>query len=333
MRSRLIIKMDILPVSIVIPNFNGEQILTPTLKSVLKASSAYKGEIEILLVDDASTDKSMELISSLFSEIKILKHNKNKGFSEAVGTGVKGATHSIIILLNSDVIPDVNFISPLISWFNRPDIFSVSPLILDKTGNPQRVSWTIGHIKRGEMRKENWDITAARKSVQNGHILKSLYASGGSVAFRKKMFLELGGFLPLYKPFYVEDRDLGTRAWKKGWQTIFEPRSMVTHDHVGTIKHFFAKKKIKIIRKRNRFFYLWLHFSTPGLIFLHFPWILIRLPLRILKFDFVYPIALFNALTQIKKMIYLRKKLKTESEAITLEEILDNIKLSYNLTK
>ena len=157
--------MDILPVTIVIPNFNGEEILTPTLKSILKASVAYKGEVEILLVDDASTDKSMELINNLFPEIKILQHDKNRGFSEAVGTGVKGATHSIIILLNSDVIPDINFISPLINWFNRSDVFSVSPLILGKTGNSQRVSWTIGKIKRGEMRKENWDITAARKSV------------------------------------------------------------------------------------------------------------------------------------------------------------------------
>ena len=321
--------MDILPVTIVIPNFNGEEILTPTLKSILKASVAYKGEVEILLVDDASTDKSMELINNLFPEIKILQHDKNRGFSEAVGTGVKGATHSIIILLNSDVIPDINFISPLINWFNRSDVFSVSPLILGKTGNSQRVSWTIGKIKRGEMRKENWDITTARKSVQNGHILKSLYASGGSVAFRKKMFLELGGFLSLYKPFYVEDRDIGTRAWKKGWQTIFEPRSMVTHDHVGTIKRFFAKKKIKIIRKRNRFFYLWLHFSTPGLIFSHFPWILIRLPLRILKLDFVYPIAFFKALLNMGEVISLRKKLKKQLGAVTLEEILENIKTSH----
>jgi len=325
--------MDIPPVSIVIPNFNGEQILTPTLKSVLKASSAYKGEMEILLVDDASTDKSIELIRSLFSEIKILKHDKNKGFSEAVSTGVKGAAHAIVILLNSDVIPDVNFISPLISWFNRPDIFSVSPLILGKTGNPQRGSWTVGKIKRGEMRKENWEIKAALKAVQNGHILKSLYASGGSMAFRKKMFLELGGFFPLYKPFYVEDRDLGTRAWRKGWQTIFEPRSMVTHDHIGTIKRFFAKKKIKVIRKRNRFFYLWLHFSTSRLIFLHFPWSLIRLPLRILKLDFVYPMAFFKALLQMGEVIHLRKKLKKQLGEVTLEEILENIKVSYKLTK
>ena len=322
-----------LSISIVIPNFNGEQILPATLKSIIDASYAYSGESEIILVDDASTDKSIALTNRLFPEVKVIAHDKNKGFSEAVDTGVKASTHSIIILLNSDVIPDRNFIAPLICWFDKRDTFSVSPLILDKNRNPQRVSWTIGKIKRGVMRKTNWDIKAAQLAVQNGNTLKSLYASGGSAAFQKKMFLELNGFISLYKPFYYEDQDIGTRAWKKGWQTIFEPRSIVVHDHVGTINRFFKKNRIKIIKKRNRFFYLWLYLSFPGLLFSHFPWVLIKILLRILKFDFIYPIAFFNALLQIKKVICLRKKIKTESEDVTLEEILDNIKLSYNLTK
>ena len=61
------------------------------------------------------------------------------------------------------------------------------------------------------------------------------------------------------------------------------------------IKRFFPDKKVKIIRKRNRFFYLWLHLSRNKLILSHFPWIILRLPIRILKLDFVYTVALFKA--------------------------------------
>jgi GT2 family glycosyltransferase len=68
----------------------------------------------------------------------------------------------------------------------------------------------------------------------------------------KKMFFELGGFLPIFKPFYYEDCDLDTRAWHRGWKTIFEPESTIIHDHEGTISRLLIAKKIKIIKRRNK---------------------------------------------------------------------------------
>lgn len=318
-------KMTDIPVSIIIPNYDGEQILTRTLASVVEAARAYQGECEIIVVDDASQDKSIKLITENFPEISVVRHDTNKGFAEAVHSGTKSSSYQIIILLNSDVHPDRNFIAPLVRWFSRDDTFSVSPLICDHCRQPMRVSWNLGKIVRGEIRNRKWNLENALHMARMGRPLKSIFASGGSIAFRKEMFLQLGGFLPLYKPFYYEDRDLGTRAWQRGWQTFFEPESTVIHDQEGTINRFFQAKRIKIIRRRNRFFYLWLHLSAGKLVLSHFPWIFFRLPSRLLRMDTIYAAALFEALSGLREVIKLRGGLKWGHPTKSLEEIIEEI--------
>jgi GT2 family glycosyltransferase len=266
------------------------------------------------------------MIADGFPDIKVISHEINQGFAEAVHSGVRASNNAIMIFLNSDVLPDRDFISPLVRWFDRQDTFAVSPLIFDREHKPLRVSWNLSKIVRGEIRQENWDLPDALDRARHERPLKSLFASGGSIALRKAMFEQLGGFLPLYKPFYYEDRDLCTRAWQRGWKTFFEPDSRVVHDHVGTIRRFYSAKKIKITQRRNRLFYLWLYLSSRKIIFSHVPWILVRLMLRLVKMDLVYPIALFKALCGLGKVIRLKKTNRRKPILMPLEEILKEVR-------
>ena len=67
-----------------------------------------------------------------------------------------------------------------------------------------------------------------------------VFTGGGSSAFDRRKFLELGGFDHLYRPFYYEDTDLGFMAWKRGWKVLYEPGSIVFHEHRGTIGKKFS---------------------------------------------------------------------------------------------
>ena len=316
------------PVSIIIPNYNGERILRQSLAKVIAAVNAYREDCEIIVVDDASADNSVQLISRHFADIKVITHTVNMGFAEAVHSGVRMASHPILILLNTDVFPDHDFIAPLIRRFEASDTFGVSPLITDPDGRPARVSWNRRKILRGEVRKINWELENAMSMAQQAAGLKSLFAQGGAVALRRDMFVQLDGFLPIFKPFYYEDCDLGTRAWQRGWQTYFEPASLVVHDHrQGTISRSFSAGRIKRIKKRNRFIYHWLHLSLPTLIISHFPWILLRLSWRMLRLDMTFVLGLFSALAALGKVIHLRKQCGPSVSGKSLEDVLSDIEM------
>jgi GT2 family glycosyltransferase len=318
--------MILKPVSIIIPNFNGASLLETNLPTVLSAARAYGGEADIIVVDDASSDQSVAVVTEKFPQVKLVRHDVNRGFAETVHSGVHAAAHEILVFLNSDVRPHADFLAPLIETLTSGrNVFSVSPLVYDPAGRLQNVSWNRYKMVRGTIKSTHWDLTTVRECQNNGRQLKSLFASGGSIALKKELFNRLDGFLPLYKPFYIEDMDLCTRAWLRGWQTLFEPRSRVVHDHVGTIKRFFHAQKIRTIRTRNRFLYLWLYCSRHRLILSHAPWTAFRLLLRLLRLDLTFPIALLQSLAHLRSVNALRSEMKHSRLFKPLHQLLKEI--------
>jgi glycosyltransferase involved in cell wall biosynthesis len=83
------------------------------------------------------------------------------------------------------------------------------------------------------------------------------YGGGGSCAFDRRKFLELGGFDHLLRPFYLEDTDLGMMAWKRGWKVLYQPRSVVYHEHRGTIGKKFSQQYIQGVLKKNFALFAW----------------------------------------------------------------------------
>lgn len=295
------------PVSLIIPNFNGAELLRKNLPAVLAAAEGYGGTWEVLVVDDASRDASLQVLAAGFPEVIPIAHERNQGFAAAVHSGVAAAAHDCLILLNSDVRPDPDFIRPLVRHLADPKVFSVTPLVVNGQERPGEESWRCYRLRRGRLRLEKWGERIPPRPVE------TLFASGGSMAVTRTRFNELGGFLALFQPFYSEDADLGLRAWRRGWRTLLEPASRVIHDHAGSANSTqVAPAFVRRIRLRNRFLLEWLHVPTRDLWRSLVPGYLFQALGRLLRLDWRYFGALAGALGLLPQVLKARREIQAQ---------------------
>ncbi len=96
-----------------------------------------------------------------------------------------------------------------------------------------------------------------REDAAVDRLFPCFYGGGGSCAFDRRKFFELGGFDELLAPFYLEDTDLGFLAWKRGWKVLYQPASVVHHEHRGTIGKRFSAEYIESILRKNFLLFCW----------------------------------------------------------------------------
>lgn len=230
-------------ISIVIPNYNGAENLKNNLPRIWKAMEKFGSDAELIIVDDASTDASTEYLERTPT---IIKNQKNLGFAASCNIGAKQATGEIIVLLNSDVSPEENFLEPLVKHFQDPQVFAVG--CLEKNVNEKNEiidTHGVGKLffKDGIFQHAKGDLNSKETD----------WVCGGSGAFRRNLFLKLGGFDTRFAPFYWEDVDLSYRAKKMGFKLLFEKQSVVLHRHLsGAILRKYSKEEIKKISFRNQ---------------------------------------------------------------------------------
>jgi GT2 family glycosyltransferase/glycosyltransferase involved in cell wall biosynthesis len=239
-------------VSVVIPNWNGRDLLEKYLPSVVDAL-ARNPDNEILVVDNASTDGSADFLRKRFPQVRVLALDRNLGFGGGSNAGFAAARHDIVVLLNSDMRVSPDFLPPLLEGFRDPRVFAVSCQIFftDPSKVRQETGLTEGLWINGRLRVRHVIDERVRT------LFPVFYAGGGSSAYDRRKFLELGGFDPLYEPFYLEDTDLGYQAWKRGWTVHYEPRSVVYHEHRGTIGRTYNEAFIQAVLKKNFLLFAW----------------------------------------------------------------------------
>lgn len=288
-------------VSIVVPNYNGEQLLKKHFFSIIKASKNPKNLIkEIIVVDDCSSDRSVSFLKNKYPQVRIFRHSKNRGFSYAVNTGVKNSRCELIALLNTDVSVSENFIVPTLKHFDDNSVFGVS--FHEKGYGP-----AIGFFENGYLLHKG---IPESKGLQ-----KTMWISGGSGIFRRNYYLKLGGMdANLFSPFYWEDVDLGYRAWKRGYKCLWEPEAIVTHAHEGTTVKI-DKKFRERIQERNQLIFIWKNITSSSLMKKH----ILGLLGRCFKHPgYIYIVLM--ALFRINQILYSRKrekkKIKLSDEAI-----------------
>ena len=222
-------------VSVIIVNFNGVDFLKNCLSSLFKAD--YKN-FECIIIDNNSSDESVEYIEEHFPQIQIIKLEKNLGFAKPNNIGAKQAKGEFLLFLNNDTIPNSDFISKLIDVMKKDPKIAICQSLL---------------LKENEMVDSAGDFvdTLGRayssKKIPKGNSL-ILSARGASMIIRSQLFSDLGGF---DEKFFVsfEDVDLGWRAWIMGYKVQIVPNSIVYHLAGQTIKKI--KNEIQLHGYKN----------------------------------------------------------------------------------
>jgi GT2 family glycosyltransferase len=212
-----------LRVSVVVPNRNGGAMLAEVLHGLEKQE--FDG-FEVIVVDDASTDGSLEGAERECAPFRAVPLGDNKGFAVACNAGAEVARGELIAFLNNDAVPEPSWLRELVrSLDSHPEAACVdsklyrrgSDRILDGAGDA--FTWALKAYRRGAGTRD--DGGYAREE-------QILLASGAACLWRAAAFRRLGGFAEQFFAYY-EDVDLSLRARRAGYELWFVPAAVVWH--------------------------------------------------------------------------------------------------------
>ncbi len=225
---------------IVALNYNGKELLRNFLPSWLQSAEASSYRCAVTVLDNQSSDGSIEFVSKNYPSVDIFLAKENRvlcSYNEIAAV----LKEDILIFLNNDIQTEKGFVDPLIRPFaERDDMFFVVP------------------YGCRSIPKSRWGTVSAAFDYPEYefNLNKAGYVySAGSGAFDRKKFLEIGGYDDIYLPGYYEDVDLCHRGWKKGWVGYCSPESRV--HHLGSVsfnKRYSEKEKQALVFRNGVFF-------------------------------------------------------------------------------
>lgn len=288
-------------ISIILPNYNGQNLLEKNLPSIIKALNGIKHEI--IVVDDCSSDNSVKFIEQEYPEVIIKRNKSNLGFSATCNVGVHTAKYPILCLSNTDVTFTEDYFINAIPHFNNPEVFAVKGNInnytekFDNTINIEKTSSL--YFKRGFLRF-NQRVDPQPDNF-TGQINGQFILLGCCFICNKDKMLELAGFDEIYSPFYWEDADLAIRALRKGFKLIYEPKCKVFHETSSTISKYCRNTKRRLVSNRNKFIFTWKYLNNTKDWLTHVFFTCINILSRWLIIDWKYYVSLSMAIARVFK--------------------------------
>lgn len=247
-------------VFVIILNYNGNRSIVRCLSSVYRSS--YKN-FEVVVVDNASTDGSLEMVRAKFSRAHVIMNGFNVGFATGNNVGIRFALEKFadyVFILNNDAYLEHDSLEKMVSYMqNKKNVGIVSPTIF--SGNDRHI-WFVGGIIDW-LRMKSAHLTVV--DSKNPHEIE--YACGCAMLVSNAVFKEIGLFDERFFLYY-EDTDFCIRARKKGFKIMLVPTAEVFHDEQSETEKphkiywlvlsgiFFFKKHTPLILKPWMFVYL-----------------------------------------------------------------------------
>ena len=240
--------------SIVIVNFNSGKYLYETIRSIYDHDP--KINFEIIVVDNNSSDNSVEKVKEGFSDVKVLEMKENTGFASANNTGVKSSVGEYILILNNDTEILKNSIETLMSEIKQnPDYGIVSPLLQYGDGSPQLSFGTDpGIISEFFTKYFSKILFRVRLLLSNGHFEKDVdWISGACFLISSHLYNILGGFDEQFFLYY-EDADLGKRVRENGYTNHITSKSKIIH-FLGKSSGTVFSTLLPVIKEGHLYYY------------------------------------------------------------------------------
>jgi GT2 family glycosyltransferase len=233
-------------VTVILVNFNGADHLGPCLDS-LRAQDYPADLFEVLVVDNGSSDGSLELLASQYPWVKVLAQDSNLGFAPAVDLAAAAVSSDCIALLNNDMRAAPDWLSRLVEAYRPEDrVVCVGGQILSWDG--EQLDFAEGTMNFYGMGQQlGFGRPAERVEVRDGQEL--LFACGGSMLVGRQLFVDAGGFDPGFFA-YFEDVDFGWRLWVLGFRVRLAARARTHHRHHGTSSRFPEHQRV-LLYERN----------------------------------------------------------------------------------
>lgn len=244
-------------ISVVVLNWNGGRIVQECLMS-LRAQS-YR-PLEIIVVDNASTDKSVDLIKMGFPEVKLMVNDRNLGFGGGNNVGIRASQGQYIMILNNDARLGPDCIKELKRSIEKDKGYGAcaSKIFLEGKGNlldATGITIYQDGLSIGRGRLERADQYQIEEEV--------FFASGCACLFRKEMLDDIGLFDEDFFA-YADDTDMGWRAQLAGWKCIYNPKAIVYHLHSASSSAYSPLKAF--LAERNRIWVAMKYFPASLLI-------------------------------------------------------------------
>ncbi len=231
-------------ISVIIPSRNGKELLARCLPLLLAERPQ-----QVIIVDNGSGDGTLDWLAAEHSSLEVVYSAEPLSFSAAINRGLTRVRYELVCLLNNDMEVEPGFLPALAAPFaHTPELFASTAQIF---------------FPEGQRREETGKavLPASRDAFQfplrcdlplpgeDGSPV--LYGSGGCTLFSTLKLRQLGGLDEAFTPAYVEDFDLGVRAWQRGWATVFTAGARVLHRHRSTTSRYFTPDEIQLAVERN----------------------------------------------------------------------------------
>ncbi len=245
-------------VSIIVVNWNTRQLLRDCIDSILRHSEGYS--VEIVVVDNHSSDGSVEMVREQYPQVLLIANEENTGFARANNQGVRAASGRYVLLLNSDAMLTPGALRSLMELAaSNPRIGMVGAQLIYPDGSFQASFTRIPTLR------QEFLILSGLGRLLYGRTYPSFgpeesagpqpagYVEGACMLAPRSAYLGVGGLDEGYF-MYAEDVDLCFAMHRGGWQVWYQPEARIIHLGSASSKNRKPQREADLYRSRVRFF-------------------------------------------------------------------------------